>query len=66
MKHLNESITESTRVEKTLEIRNPFRKRSILAAIRLLGFKKYGIFVQLIIILTLKFLLAEDTRPHVS
>lgn len=66
VKHLNESITESTRLEKALEIRNPFGKQSILAGIRLPGFKKYGIFVQLIIILALKFLLAGDIRPHVS
>lgn len=44
VKHLNISMTR----------RNYFGKQNTIAAIRLLGFKKYGTFVQLLIVSTLK------------
>lgn len=45
VKHLNISMIKG----------NYFGKQNIIAAIRLLGFKKYGTFVQLIVTPTLKF-----------
>lgn len=51
-----------------LVIKGNFSGKLNIAAIRVLGFKKYGTFVQLIIVLTLlvRTKWIEDISPHVS